>query len=454
MNLSVATVRDPEFINITSVSPLIQKCQIKVLYLGKDRNKYDISKEAAIRIAQTIPGTPIVGYYCESKQDFDDHQQLVIDEQGVRFKSLTKPYGFVAPDAKVWFQEFQDTDMYGNTVNREYLVTEGYLWTEQYKECQRVLENGNPQSMELKNDSLKGYWSEANNKGVKFFILNDAVVSKLCILGNDIEPCFEGASVTSFSLDKEFSKSLYTMFKEIDTFTLNNKEGESSMDNMQNNETPVNELENSTNFACNPEQDDKKKKEDDKEFACGNASAEEDKKKKDEEFACGGSEDDKKKKDENFACDPKKEDDKEDPKKEEDDEKDKKFALLQEQFNNLQTEFSTLQEKFSALESENATLTQFKQNVENNEKDNMIASFSMLSDEDKKDVIENKTNYSLNEIKSKLACICFDKKVNFSLDNEDNQEQKDVNSAVTFSLDNVTDSAPAWIKAIRAINNK
>jgi len=41
----------------------------------------------------------------------------------------------------------------------------------------------------------------------------------------------------------------------------------------------------------------------------------------------------------------------------------------------------------------------------------------MLSEEDKKDVIENKTKYSLEEIKAKLAVICFEKKVNFNSEN-------------------------------------
>jgi len=48
----------------------------------------------------------------------------------------------------------------------------------------------------------------------------------------------------------------------------------------------------------------------------------------------------------------------------------------------------------------------------------------MLSDEDKKDVIENKTKYTLDEIKSKLAVICFEKKVNFNL--EDSSEKDNV----------------------------
>jgi hypothetical protein len=48
----------------------------------------------------------------------------------------------------------------------------------------------------------------------------------------------------------------------------------------------------------------------------------------------------------------------------------------------------------------------------------------MLSDEDKKDVIENKTNYTLDEIKSKLAVICFEKKVNFGLENTSENDNK------------------------------
>jgi hypothetical protein len=48
----------------------------------------------------------------------------------------------------------------------------------------------------------------------------------------------------------------------------------------------------------------------------------------------------------------------------------------------------------------------------------------MLTDEDKKDVIENKSKYSLEETKSKLAVICFDKKVNFNLDEVSENEEE------------------------------
>ena len=61
-------------------------------------------------------------------------------------------------------------------------------------------------------------------------------------------------------------------------------------------------------------------------------------------------------------------------------------------------------------------LENFKNQVEEEKKDNLIDSFYMLSDEDKKDVKENKTNYSLEDIEAKLSVICVRKKVNFDLE--------------------------------------
>jgi len=69
----------------------------------------------------------------------------------------------------------------------------------------------------------------------------------------------------------------------------------------------------------------------------------------------------------------------------------------------------------------------------------------MLSEEDKKEVVDNIATYSLDEIEAKLSVICFRNKVNFSLDEEVEEEAN-----LTFNLANSEeDSAPAWIKAIR-----
>ena len=469
------------------INPLMSKCDIKVLYIGQNRNRSSITKQVATEMSKTLRGCPIVGYYIEKKEDFGDHgDQVIIDGEGIKFNKLTKPYGFVAPNAKVWFQFFEDQDEFGNTCVREYLMTEGYLWTGQFEECQRVLENSNPQSMELDEKTLKGYWSTDNNKGVDFFIINDAVFSKLCILGDDVEPCFEGANVSApnlssqFSKDDEFTKSLFTMMSEL-KFALNNSEGgkpmhneiqneldnnvaSTSFENQDNVEAPVTQFDESGEAGAENSSDSQTSAEDevtetsteegeavvltaseppvnDEEKALEN-DAEISLKKKPEEFA---KEKDKEEKSETEKSEDNTEDEdkKEDFACKEDEDKKDKFSLEQQ--------LEELQTQFAALQAENAELLAFKQKVEEKEKDDLIASFYMLSDEDKKDVIDNKANYSLKEIKAELSMICVDKKVNFNLENAASVEE----APVTFNLNShQADTLPAWLKAVEDTRNR
>ena len=132
MHKSVATIDSPEFINLQplDLNPLMSKCEIKVLYIGANRNRTYISKEVATEIGKNLRGAPIVGYYRDTKEDFTDHgEKIVIDDEGIKFECQTFPYGFVSPDAQVWFQDFEDFDAFGNTVKHTYLMTTVYLLT-------------------------------------------------------------------------------------------------------------------------------------------------------------------------------------------------------------------------------------------------------------------------------------------------------------------------------------
>jgi hypothetical protein len=132
MHKSVATISSPEFINLKplDINPLMSECEIKVLYVGANRNRSYITKEVATEMAKTLRGAPIVGYYKEDKGDFRDHgREVIIDADGIKFECKTVPYGFVSPNARVWFQEFEDTNEFGEVTIREYLMTTGYLWT-------------------------------------------------------------------------------------------------------------------------------------------------------------------------------------------------------------------------------------------------------------------------------------------------------------------------------------
>ena len=475
--MSIATISSPEFINIEGVSPFASKCEIKVLYLGENRNGSFINKEVATQMAQTLPAVPIVGYYSENVEDFRDHgDQMIIDGEGIKFKCLTVPYGFVAPNAKVWFQDFEDTDEFGNKEVRTYLMTEGYLWTEQYKEAQKVINEGRPQSMELDEKTLKGYWSENTKKGIDFFIINDAIFSKLCILGEDIEPCFEGASVTApkvsstFSKDDKFTHTLFSMMNELKELISNN-EGGKKMDQTKEyvvlnsgDETVTTSTDASATISIvepvveepapvkieEPivEEDSKNSsKNEDKADLENNIEIENNI----EDFT-KNSDDKKKEEDGEENKESGNEDNKDNT--EDDDEEKKKPAKnsLEDKFALLEQELADTKAELDSLKEENASLLAFKASVEDKEKDELINSFYMLSEADKADVIKNKSKYTLDDIEKELSVICVRKKVNFNLDDEKETTENVVPTTFSFNGNEGSD-LPAWLKAVENRRN-
>jgi hypothetical protein len=438
MHQLVATIDSPEFINLQplDINPLMSKCEIKVLYIGENRNHSFITKDVATEMSKTLRGAPIVGYYKEENQDFRDHgDQIIIDEKGIQFKCLTKPYGFVSPDAEVWFQKFEDTDDFGNKIVREYLMTTGFLWTGQFEEAKLAIEQGRPHSMELDKDTLDGYWSENVNTKMELFIVNDAIFSKLCILGDDVEPCFEGSSVTAPNVSTNFSKvddnfkqTLFSMMQDL-KFALEGgnmaKVDEEKKD--KTNETVENKTDKTTE-----EVKDIKTEKDNKDKDKKKNYTKEDKKEEDNPAPAEDKKPEEKKEETKTPAEDKKEEDKKDK---------KDYALM----------YSELETKYNDLSAKYESLVAFKQNVEKQQKEELISGFYMLSDEDKKDVVAHIDEYSLDDIEAKLSVICVRKKVNFDLDDTSKNENKteEENPVTTFNLENAGDSVPAWIKAIQ-----
>ena len=406
---SVSVIKEPEFINLSpnDINPLVSNCQIKVLYVGENRNRSYISKEVAEDMAKSLRGTPIVGYYMEDKEDFGDHgEQLIIDGEGFHFNTLTKPYGFVAPDAKVWFQDFEDMDERGIKTVRTYLVTDGYLWTGQFEECRSLLTNAKSQSMELDSETLNGEWSNAVNNNYELFIINDAIFSKLCILGDDVEPCFEGASIAPKAYNLDFQKTLFSMVKDLQEIKSEGRVNSMNTEINENNDLNAAEPAAATTFTENIENNQEN---------LGKANQEESPKNENTITA-------------------------------------EQFSLLSQECEDLKNKNAELQEKYSKLEQDYSELLTFKKNVENEKKDELIKSFYMLSNEDKKDVMENKEKYSLDEIEAKLSVICFRKKINFASEKE--EPEGEPAAPVTYSLEDATEDVPAWLNSIRDAHNK
>lgn len=491
---SVLIPNSIEFINMTPINPLISKCQIKVCYVDEkpNRNRTIITKEVATQMANSLPGSPIVGFYNEETQDFEEHDRsFEIKDGKIKLIDITKPYGFVDLNAKVWFAKYLDDD----TVEREYLVTEGWLWTGQYPECQRILDKGNNQSMELDEKTLSTTRAKNFNEKAQFFIINEAIISKLCILGEDYEPCFEGASVEQsptiqFSLEDDFKNKLFSMMKELKDLL---DKGENRKMFTRYNDIKIGDELSSTilNYIEGKYKLEEVCIEDDVKFAVVSADGKfyrlnyiNDENRMDdnpielEEYTLSDSqftseeinnyfseknkdksgEEDKNKNDNNTeedkcpecgnpvgecTCKDKKKYSLEDI---------PEYVELQNKYSELETKFSTLSQDKENLESQLSTLVAFKAEVDKKEKQAMIDSFYMLSDEDKKEVNENIDKYSLDEIEAKLSILCVRNKVSFSLDKEDKGD-----ASLTYNLNDVDDqssSMPDWVKAALRVSEQ
>ena len=505
MNLSIQLDSPCELINIVPYNPLISKCQIKVCYVGDDpnRNRSVITKDVAREMANSLPGSPIVGFYNEAKGDFEEHNRIISISNGeFKVHDTTRAYGFVDLQAKCWFQKFDD-----NGVEHEYLMTEGWLWTGQYPEAQRILEHGNNQSMELDENLIDAYWTKDGNGKPQFFIINEAIISKLCILGEDCEPCFEGSQITKvqFSFEEGFKEQLFSMMNEM-TKILN--EGGAPVFTTYAVEIgdalwralydyvavhyPDEECEHCSKYHIEGIYEEGSQK-----FAilCESASGnffrlnfsateegysfEEELVSVEKEFVPVAEEP-------QFAPEAyaayvseyakSKEEPEEDEEEEkcpkcgkpveececEDEDKKDKYVLEEiPEYMELSNNYAELESKYSALEATNAQLmadktdleaqivdlSQFKQQVERKEKETMINdTFYMLSDEDKQEVLENIDTYSLADIEAKLSIICVRNKVSFGRD-----EDPTPAGSYSYNLSEVTDedtSVPAWIKAV------
>ena len=502
MHISVKLTDYPcEFINVKPLNPLISKCEIKVCYVSDEpnRNRSVITKEVAREMANSLPGSPIVGFYNEAKGDFEEHNRIIDISNGeFKIKDTTRPYGFVDLGAKVWFQKFLDDGEF----EREYLMTEGYIWTGQYPESQRIIDKGNNQSMELDNNFIDAHWTKDNKGNPQFFIINEAIISKLCILGEDVEPCFEGASISKlqFSFEDSFKEQLFSMMNEMKEIL--NEGGAPKMttyaveigDSLWNalyshvNEThkiiAVCTEEDQTFAVLQNREDDTYSRmnfsfveevftaeemtvlesyepAEEPQFALDAVEAFEAEFKKEPEKEEDDKEEEQKDDEEEKCpkcgkpkseceCEDEEDDDKEDKKKQYTLEEIPEYVELLEKYSALETQYNELVEAKAAQDATIASLTEYKVAAERKEKEEMINNqFYMLSDDLKADVVENIDTYSLDEIESKLSIICVRNKINFNLDDDKNPGT----DPMTYNLNGSSmedDAVPAWIKAVMA----
>lgn len=194
--------------NLEKISPVLSKARCRIFYKYDNRNGTYITDEFAEKLISSLPYTPVKGIYDNFDEDYTDH--------GAK-RDLGRIYGIVPENPNFSWELHLDED----GVERQYACTDVLIFSALYEEANEIV--GKSQSMELYQPSIKGEWAIINGK--KLFKFEDGCFLGLQILGDDVEPCFEGAAF--FSLYKE----LKTMIQQIKEYSLNsnNKGGKSEM---------------------------------------------------------------------------------------------------------------------------------------------------------------------------------------------------------------------------------
>lgn len=175
------------FQRIQNINPSFDLARVAIAYHGKNRNRSIISKDTFEKALPTLFNIPVVGRFIPEEDDFGSHDLMIVtDDNGVvkSVENATVPFGVIPESANVGWEFITEKD---GTEN-EYLVTDCLLWRRSYGYETLVSQDQWSQSMEI---DVNDYEFDKED----FMVVKDMVFTALCILGKNVEPCFESASL-------------------------------------------------------------------------------------------------------------------------------------------------------------------------------------------------------------------------------------------------------------------
>lgn len=187
---------------IQKLTETLSRTRVRIFYRGMNRNRTYISEGFAQKLISSLPYAPIKGIFDQDAMDFEGHGEDNTDG---------RIYGIIPENPNFAWDKHLDDD----GVEREYATADVYLFTGLYPEAKLI--PGKSQSMEIYKKTFKGEWRISEEDNQPYFFFTDGCLVGLQALGDDCEPCFEGAAFFS----------LYNHIKEcLNQFTKNKKEGD------------------------------------------------------------------------------------------------------------------------------------------------------------------------------------------------------------------------------------
>lgn len=199
---------DSSIEHIEDINDSFSSGVIRVCYSGKNRNNSSISKDVINRATPTIFNCPVVCNYDIKTNSIGGHDvEIVRDDNGdMQMVNLTNAIGVVPMNARTWWEEITDGD-----TSHDYFLTQVILWKR------------SPAYRKISEDGIVSQSMEINVKDGRMlngvFEINDFSFTALCLLGDDVEPCFESASLQMFDKNQTMEQFAIMMQDLKESFT-------------------------------------------------------------------------------------------------------------------------------------------------------------------------------------------------------------------------------------------
>ena len=198
-----------ELTDVREVNSSFAVGRLRIMYTGFNRNGSHISRDAVEAAIPSLYNVPIVAHYSREANRIGGHDvAFEPDSEGMLdMVSLTTPCGVISDHTDIYFETALDT----NGREREYLVADGVILWKRQEVCRHIIMDKNGitgHSMEI--EVLNGNYDEH----MGCFYIDSFQFEALCLLGDGVEPCFEGSSLTLYAANG-FRQEMEQMMQEL-----------------------------------------------------------------------------------------------------------------------------------------------------------------------------------------------------------------------------------------------
>ena len=190
---TIATFTDIE----PSINPSFHKAKTRIMAIESVANRCNFSKESVVNGLPTLKNVPIVTYFNENG-NLGDHE-MSRDNDG---KPIFKTYGIgVIPEsAEQWIEEVEE-----NGETKQYLCSDVLLWKRQKREYE-FIQKHKELSVSMEVQITNSCFDEN-----KILNIDEFYFTAVTVLGIGVNPAFDNASLTFSKQDDQIQEMMFDL---------------------------------------------------------------------------------------------------------------------------------------------------------------------------------------------------------------------------------------------------